>query len=72
MLINIALTKEEHAIFTAKWRELIGYSVKKYMKNINEEEINYITTMSASAEQILNAARVIYADYPRILKALAL
>jgi len=42
------------------------------MKNINEEEINYITTMSASAEQILNAARVIYADYPRIIKALAL
>ena len=53
----IAVTRAEHQIFTNAWRFLIPYGYG---------------TRAASAAQVNNAARTIYADYPVILKALGL
>ena len=54
---SIALTPAEHQIFTNAWRQLIPYGSG---------------TANATREQIMNAARIIYKDYPDILKALGL
>jgi RHS repeat-associated protein len=59
---SIAVTAEEHQIFTNAWRKAIGYA--------NDNVL--VTTNNASTEQIYNAARKIYKDYPQILKALGL
>ena len=58
----IVLTKTEHFKFTVKWRLEIG------LKNWNST----ITTANATREEVLQAARRIYKDYPEILKFLPL
>ena len=57
---SVVLTKEEHKKFTAAWRKAIGY------KNSGAD----ITTTSANKEEILEAAKNIYKDYPELLKAI--
>ncbi|WP_237732421.1 RHS repeat-associated core domain-containing protein, partial [Flavobacterium sp. UGB4466] len=58
----IAVTAEEHQIFTNAWRAEIGYKGSSALT----------TTANATKEQIHNAARKVYKDYPEILKALGL
>ena len=55
--LSIAVTKEEHQMFTSEWRRLIPYGEG---------------TLDATAEKIYNTARDIYRDYPEILEALNL
>ena len=50
-LLSIALTHDEHAVFTRQWREAIKYG-SDY--NIND---------------VRNAAKDIYANYPALLEA---
>ncbi len=59
---SIALTAAEHQVFTNAWRTQIGY------KGSNAA----ITTTKATKEQIYEAAKVVYKDYPEIVKALGL
>ena len=59
---SIAVTVEEHQIFTNAWRAEIGYTGSKAIT----------TTTSATVEQIHAAAKVVYKNYPQILKALGL
>jgi hypothetical protein len=59
---SIALSVEEHQVFTNAWRAKIGYRNSGAM----------VTTANATKEQIYNAAKEIYKDYPAILKALKL
>ena len=56
---SIVLTKEEHRQFTNAWSKLIGY------ENSGAE----LVTGSATRDQILDATREIYKDYPELLKA---
>lgn len=56
---SIALTPQDHQVFTNAWRNAIGY--------VNSQSV--ITTTSASPEQIWLAAQLIYADYPILLDA---
>ncbi|WP_157732691.1 RHS repeat-associated core domain-containing protein [Cellulomonas sp. PSBB021] len=53
----VVLTREEHRYFTHAWRNEIGYGAG---------------TRAATRQQIEDAARRIYADYPEILEALKL
>lgn len=57
---SIVLTHEEHLKFTNAWSKQIG-------KNGSH---SLITTDSATPEDVVRAAKEIYADYPEILKAL--
>ncbi|WP_019502247.1 SpvB/TcaC N-terminal domain-containing protein [Pseudanabaena sp. PCC 6802] len=59
---SIALTKTEHQLFTNAWRQAIGYV----------GDTNIINTANVTKEQILNAARNIYKEYPYILQKLGL
>jgi len=59
---SIAVTAAEHQGFTNAWRVAIGHS--------NSGAAT--TTLNATREQIFQAAREIYKDYPAILKALGL
>ena len=59
---SIAVTAEEHQIFTNAWRSEIGYKGGSAI----------INTVNATKEQIHGAATRIYANYPQILKALGL
>ena len=61
-MTSVVLTKEEHKVFTKKWRELIGYD------NIDKG----ITTSQANKELILEKAKEVYKDYPEFLKILGL
>ena len=56
---SVALTQEEHQMFTNAWHEAIG--------RINENKL--ITTANATQQQIWAAAQKIYADYPKLLEA---
>ena len=56
-MLSIALKKDEHQIFTNKWRELIPYGS------------NYDVM---DTDKIFDAARKVYADCPEILNALGL
>ena len=58
----IALTPAEHQAFTNAWRQAVGYVGDK----------SAITTANATREQVMNAAREIYRNYPEILHALGL
>jgi len=53
----IALTPAEHQVFTNAWRQAIPYGQG---------------TANATRQQIMNAGRQIYRDYPDILRALGL
>ena len=61
-MASIVLTKEQHQQFTNAWRKMIGYANSK----------NPLRTDNATKKDVLNAAKVIYKDYPEILKALGL
>lgn len=54
---SVVVTRDEHAKFTAAWREAIPYGDG---------------TRTATRADVENAARSIYADYPEILGALGL
>jgi RHS repeat-associated protein len=55
-MASVAVTKEEHQAFTNAWNAAIPHG----------------TTSTASYQDIMNAAKEIYANYPEILKALGL
>ena len=57
---SIVLTKAEHKKFTDAWRKEIGYS----------NSTSYLKTGTAQTEDILDAARVIYKEYPELLKSM--
>ena len=57
---SIVLTKDEHRKFTNAWRNEIRYN------SSNREP----QTHNAELEQILNAARNVYKDYPEILNVI--
>jgi hypothetical protein len=59
LMQSVALTPEEHQVFTNLWRAEIGYS--------NSGQA--ITTLNATKEQIWAAAQKIYAQYPELLEA---
>lgn len=59
---SVVLTKKEHQVFTNKWRKLIGYSNSKAA----------IKTGNATREQIIEAAKEVYKDYPEFLKVLGI
>jgi RHS repeat-associated protein len=61
--LSVALTKEEHQMFTNKWRDAIGY--------INDKN-NPLRTDNAQMEDVINAAKKIYGPYPELLNALGL
>ena len=61
-MASIALTKTEHQVFTNAWRKAIGYVGDK----------TAVTTATATKAQIEAAARIVYKNYPQILKALGL
>lgn len=61
-MLSIVLTKEEHAAFTKAWRKAIPY------KNSSKA----LRTDTAKPEDVINAAKEIYKNYPEILKALGL
>jgi len=56
-MASIALTQTEHQVFTNAWRNAIPYGEG---------------TINATREQVMNAAKQIYKDYPEILNALGL
>lgn len=55
--MTIVVTRIEHQRFTSDWRQAIGYGQD---------------TITASRDQVENAARRIYAEYPEILDSLGL
>ncbi|MGB3218577.1 MAG: hypothetical protein WBD79_14360, partial [Anaerolineae bacterium] len=57
---SIALTPEEHQVFTNAWRQYIGYDNMK----------SAITTSTATLEDVWLAAQRIYAKYPELLDAI--
>jgi hypothetical protein len=61
-MLSIVLTRAEHQAFTNAWLDFIGRS-----NSLNPKNTNTVTR-----EQIMEAARVIYKDYPEILRALGL
>jgi RHS repeat-associated protein len=56
-MASIALTQTEHQAFTNAWRNAIPYGEG---------------TINATREQVMNAAKQIYKEYPEILNALGL
>ena len=60
---SVVLTKEEHKMFTKRWREVIGYDVVDKGRT---------TTTQATKEDIFEAAKKVYKDYPEILKVLGI
>jgi hypothetical protein len=56
-MASIALTRAEHQAFTNAWRAAIPYGEG---------------TANATVDQVMNAARQIYQQYPTILRALGL
>jgi hypothetical protein len=56
--LSIAVTQAEHQAFTNAWRQAIPYGAQG--------------TGRATQEQVMQAARDIYANYPAILNALGL
>lgn len=61
-MLSIVVTQSEHQVFTNAWRAEIGYNGSK----------SVLTTGAATLNDVENAARKIYKDYPDILKALGL
>ena len=56
-MLSVAVTPEEHQVFTNMWRSFFKYGKTNYNK--------------LSISQIWEAAQKIYADYPELLKAAA-
>ena len=59
-MLSVVLKPEEHAWFTAKWREEIGLSSWTSRR---------LRTDNASRDDIWRAAQKIYQDYPELLEA---
>jgi hypothetical protein len=57
---SVALTREEHAMFTRLWQQQIGYD--KWLSSA-------IRTSTASVEDIWRAAQEVYKDYPTLLES---
>jgi hypothetical protein len=57
--LSVAVTPEEHQVFTNVWRSAIGY--------INSN--NLINTTTATAKNLWTASQDIYAKYPALLDA---
>jgi RHS repeat-associated protein len=60
---SIALTKNEHIMFNTLWRQQIG------LKNWKSAALR---TDNALRKDVINAAKVVYKDYPEILKYIPL
>ncbi|MEN2436666.1 SpvB/TcaC N-terminal domain-containing protein [Weeksellaceae bacterium A-14] len=60
-MTSLVLTKAEHQSFTNAWRKAIGY---------NNDKNAVITTAKATKQDVINAAKKVYAKHPEILKAL--
>jgi hypothetical protein len=56
-MLSVAVTNEEHQVFTAAWRAAIPYGAG---------------TANATAAEVMSNAQAIYADYPAIIDALGL
>ena len=56
-MVSVAVTRAEHQVFTNAWCAAIPYGHG---------------TANAKSDQVLNAARQIYQNYPKIRKALGL
>ncbi len=63
---SIVLTPEEHQVFTNAWRAAISTD------NMLSPGWTGAYTNNATLEQVKEAARIIYANYPEILEALGL
>lgn len=61
-MLSIVLTEAEHAQFTQAWRTAIPYA----------NSTSVLRTGKATAADVVDAARRIYANHPDILKALGL
>ena len=61
-MLSIVLTKAEHQAFTNAWKSMIGYN------NSN----SLLRTSTATKEDVMNAAREVYKNYPGILNQLGL
>jgi len=61
-MISVVLDPTTHQKFTNAWRDAIGYS----------NSLNSLNTNTATPEQIWQAARRIYQNYPELLQALGL
>jgi hypothetical protein len=57
--LSVELTPEIHQGFTNAWRDAIGYISDK----------NTVNTITATVDDIWNAAQDIYANYPELLEA---
>ncbi|MEK7432858.1 MAG: hypothetical protein AABZ74_06985 [Cyanobacteriota bacterium] len=60
-MLSIVLTREEHEIFTASFRKIIGNK---------GDTVTKVTTYTATKQDIINATKEVYREYPEILKAL--
>ncbi len=58
-MASVAVTAEEHQVFTNLWRQAIGYAGSN----------NPLHTLNATREQIWAAAQDIYRNYPELLEA---
>jgi hypothetical protein len=61
-MLSMVLTKEEHIAFTKAWRELIPY----------RNSPKALRTDTAKPQDVINAAKQVYKNYPEILKALSI
>jgi hypothetical protein len=59
-MTSIVLSDKEHQVFTKAWRSLIGYKGDKILT----------TTINATKQQVIDAAKIVYKGHPEILKAL--
>lgn len=62
-MASIVVTPEEHAKFTKLWRSRIGYD--------GDVKVD-VTTVNATVEKVIQAAKEVYKDYPEIIKSLNL
>ncbi len=62
-MASIVVTPEEYAKFTKLWRSRIGYD--------GDVKVD-VTTVNATVEKVIQAAKEVYKDYPEIIKSLNL
>lgn len=58
-MLSVAVTKQEHEIFTRGWQKAVGYLNMR----------NPLNTLTATVDDLWKAAQQIYADYPALLEA---
>ena len=62
-MMSMVLTKTEHEAFTKAWQSIIGR---------DGTSLTALTTSTATKQDIINAAKEVYKNYPEILKALGI